>query len=310
MNRHIVSLAALLALSLLLASCGKSPSSAAGEPDPTPDTAKHTGLLLSDTQLREAAVEMAVVGPAVLRETLPLYGTVAVNAERSRDVVARYPGLVKSVERRVGDAVRQGDTLATVESNESLQTYTITSPLSGTIASRNANAGEQTSDKPLFVVVDLSTVWVELSLFTHDAAKVRKGQVVIIRSPGTDARASGSITYVGPFGSSATQSLTARVLLDNPSQQWTPGLYVSGDVVLSERKASIAIRRSAVQRIADQPVVFVRTEGGIEVRHVALGQGDGEFVEVLSGIKAGESYAATNSYVLKAETLKSQAASD
>jgi len=307
MNKVAALLIALLPL--LLTACGKSVPSATEEPQ-TAETADHAKIRLSDVQLRESGVDMAVVGPGVLRDTLPLYGTVAVNAERTRDVVARYPGLVKSVERRVGDTVRQGETLATVESNESLQTYPVTSPLSGTIAARNANAGEQTSDKPLFVVVDLSTVWVDLSLFAHDAAKVRKGQAVLVQTPGTDTRATGTITYVGPFGASATQSLTARVLLDNPARQWTPGLYVSGDVVLSERKTALAIRKSAVQRIAEQAVVFVRSGDGIDSRRVTLGLSDAEYVEVLSGLKPGESYAAKNSYVLKAEALKSQAESD
>lgn len=308
MNRNPVVLLAML--SMLLAACGESTSTPVAEATPATASAGPERIQLSDAQLRSAGVEIAVVGPAVLRDTLPLYGTVTVNAERARDVVARYPGLVKTVDHRVGDTVRQGETLATVESNESLQTYPVASPLTGTIASRNANAGEQTSDRPLFVVVDLSTVWVELSLYAQDAPKVHKGQAVLIRSPGADARAAGYITYVGPFGARATQSLTARALLSNPALKWTPGLYVSGDVVLAERNAPLAIRRSAVQRIADQPVVFARTRDAFEIRHVELGRGDGEFVEVLAGLEAGESYAAANSYVLKAEALKSQAESD
>jgi len=73
-----------------------------------------------------------------------------------RVVAARFPGAIRSVAKKIGDTVREGEALATVEANESLQTYAVTAPLSGVIIARNANPGEQTGDKTLFTVADLS----------------------------------------------------------------------------------------------------------------------------------------------------------
>ncbi len=264
-------------------------------------------IALSQEQIKAAEIELSKAGPAKLRETLPLYGSIAANAERMREVAARYPGMINTVTRKIGDAVRQGETLATVESNESLQSYAIKAPLAGVITARTANVGEQTGDKPLFVVADLSTVWVELSLFPRDAAKVHVGQSAKVKSPDVEFVADGKVTYVAPFGSSTNQTLTARVQLDNTQRRWAPGLYVTAELTLAEHDVPLAIRNTAIQILHDLPVVFVRDMSGFEARPVKLGHSDGEITEVLEGLKVGESYAAANSYVLKAEALKSEA---
>ncbi len=264
-------------------------------------------VALTPAQIKTAGIEIAQVGPAPIRETLPLYGVVAPNAERVRDVAARYAGTIRRVDKKIGDQVRQGETLAMVESNESLQTYAIVAPLAGVVTARNANPGEQTADKPLFTVADLSTVWIELSLFPRDVAKVRVGQSVRVKSTDAGLSADGAIAYVAPFGSSANQTLTARVILNNPEHRWAPGLYVNADVTLSEQPVALAIRNDAVQTIEGKSVVFVQHDDGFEPHPVRLGRSDGEFSEVLEGPEAGQTYATANSFVLKAELTKGEA---
>jgi cobalt-zinc-cadmium efflux system membrane fusion protein len=264
-------------------------------------------VALTPAQIKTAGIELATVGPAPIRETLPLYGVVAPNAERVRDVSARYAGTIRRVDKKIGDQVRQGETLATVESNESLQTYAIVAPLAGVVTARNANPGEQTSDKSLFTVADLSTVWIELSLFPRDVAKVRVGQSVRVKSTDAGLSANGTMAYVAPFGSSANQTLTARVILNNAEHRWAPGLYVNADVTLSEQSVALAIRNDAVQTIEGKSVVFVQHDDGFEPHAVRLGRSDGEFSEVLEGPEAGQTYATANSFVLKAELTKGEA---
>ncbi len=301
-------------LGCTLAGCGaggqpstSTSSTAAAAPESEP-TAGPAHIALTAAQIEAADIGLVRAGPGRLRETLPLYGVIVPNGERLREVAARYPGVIRSVNRKLGDAVRQGETLATVESNESLQSYAVTAPLAGVVTERNANVGEQTGAKPLFVVADLDTVWVELALFPRDAAKVHVGQGARIESPDSGHAADGKVTYVAPFGSSASQTLTARVLLDNAQRRWAPGLYVTARIILSEREVPLAVRSSALQRLHDTPTVFVRDAGGFEVRTIRPGRSDGELTEVLDGVRAGETYAAANSFVLKAEAQKSEAA--
>lgn len=264
-------------------------------------------VALTAEQLKAGQIALAQVEPAEIRETLPLYGVIAPNAERVREVTARFPGVIRSVARRVGDSVKQGETLATVESNESLQTYPVVSPLTGVVTRRNANPGEHTGDTPLFTVADLSTVWVELSLFPRDVGKVRVGQSVRVRSADTGLTAEGKVIYVAPFGSTSNQTLTARVQLENAEGQWPPGLYVTADVTLERTSVPLAIASQALQTLEDRTVVFVQNEKGFQARPVQLGRSDGEVTEVLAGLERGETYATKNSFILKAELGKGEA---
>ncbi len=267
-------------------------------------------IALSPEQREAAGIAVADAGPAVIRETLPLYGVVAPNAERMRDVGARFPGVIRSATKQIGDPVRAGETLATVESNESLQTYAVVAPLAGVVTARHANPGEQTGDKVLFTIADLSTVWVELALFPRDVSKVRVGQQVRVRSTDTGHAGDGRIVYVAPFGSSNNQTLSARVLLDNAERRWTPGLYVSTAVTLREAQAPLAVRNDALQTVAGGPSVFVLGDEGFEPRAVRIGRADAEWSEVLEGLHPGERYATTNSFILKAELGKGEAGHD
>ncbi len=306
MNRK---LSALILVHLVLAACGGSPPAADQQPVGEKRALADDHLVLTAEQLAATGIVLENAAPAKIREVLPLYGVVAPNAEGVREVAARFPGVIRSVNRKLGDTVSRGDLLANVESNESLQVYAVRSPISGVISARNANPGEQTGDKPLFVVVNLSTVWVELSLFARDAAKVKVGQTVRVKSPVAEYAAQGRVTYVGPFGNS-NQALTARVELPNPEHRWAPGLYVTGEVTLAEQSAALAVRTSAIQMVEDRPVVFVQANGGFSAHSVTLGKTDGERTEILQGIAAGDVYAAANSYVIKAELRKSEAEED
>jgi cobalt-zinc-cadmium efflux system membrane fusion protein len=298
---------------LAIAGCDKSqepaghttqkPESAA----PSTDEHSEERAKLTPEQIANSNIGIDTAGPADIREALSVYGVIAPNAERVREVGARFPGVVLSVGKIVGDSVRKGDTLATIESNESLQTYAIVAPLDGVIIARQTNPGEQTGDKTLFTVADLSTVWVDLSLFPKDVARVRVGQVVTVKSTDTNLSAEGKIVYVAPMGTSASQTLSARVLLDNATRQWATGLYVSADIALSQAPVPVAVKSQAVQTYEENAAVFVRNAEGFEARRVRTGRADDRTVEIVEGLAAGEQYASTNSFIVKAELGKGSA---
>lgn len=315
MNTRLL-LPLVLALPLVLTGCGKpeapkARAAHAGEADhekgPEGHAESERTIELSDAQIHASGIALLKAGPAQIRQTLALYGTIAPNAERMREVTARYPGVVRTVTKRVGDSVREGETLATVESNESLRTYSVTAPLSGVVTHRKANPGEYSGDTVMFTVADLSTVWVELSIFPRDVSKVRVGQSVRVQSPDSGVSGEGQVIYVAPFGQTANQTLTARVLLDNADRRWAPGLYVTAEATLAEADAPLAIRNEAVQTLENRSVVFVKGEHGFTATPVTLGRNDSTFAEVTSGMQVGNTYAATNSFILKAELGKGEA---
>lgn len=268
---------------------------------------EHAEALKLTPEARKAAgLVIAPVGSAALIETLPLYGIVRPNAERVRSVTARFPGVVKHVTTKVGDSVRQGELLATIESNESLQMYGVQSPLSGVVTERMTNPGEQAESQPLFTVADLSSVWVELSLFPRDRAQVRIGQNVRVSADG-GLQGDGEVVFVSPLSTSATQSLAARVLLDNSDGRWTPGLYVQGEIGVGESEVALAVPVAAIQDLESGTSVFVEDADGFEPRVVKVGRNDGRMVEIISGLKAGDRVVSAGSFVLKAELGKGEA---
>ncbi|MFA5938716.1 MAG: efflux RND transporter periplasmic adaptor subunit [Sinimarinibacterium sp.] len=263
---------------------------------------------------REAGIGTETAGSATITDLLPLNGRVMPNEERMGRISARYPGLVRSVAKSVGDAVAAGDTLAMVESSDSLQRYAVTSPMSGTVIERHANPGETAGAEPLFVIADHSSLWVELSLFPRDLARVKTGQSVRVRAVDGGLAAEGTVRRIAPAEGDAhgTPSgiYTARVVLDNADGRWTPGLFVRGDVQIGAAEVPLAVKRSGLQGFRDFTVVFEQIGETYEVRMLELGRQDETWVEVLGGIEAGARYVAANSYLIKADIEKSGASHD
>lgn len=267
-------------------------------------------IQLTAAQIKRTGIDLAITAAGGIREALPVYGVVETNAEQVQTISARFDGVIRKITKRIGDAVVKGDLLATVEADESLRVYSIKSSLNGVITQRNVNVGEQTEEKILLVVEDLSSVWIDLSLFPSDIAKVQIGQQARVKSIDNTVVAEGAIIYIAPYGSSVNQSITARVLIDNVEGHWKPGQFVSAEITLSEVVAPLVILNTALQVIDGEEVVFVKGEDGFEAREITLGRTDGEKSEVLAGLSANETYVSKNSFVLKSELGKGDVEDD
>jgi cobalt-zinc-cadmium efflux system membrane fusion protein len=261
--------------------------------DITPDSAKAAGI------------ETAVAGPAEIRETIRLYGSIRPNAERQQEVRARYPGIVRTVTKRPGDAVAKGELLLSIESNDSLEPYSIRSPIAGTVLQRRVNPGETVDGSTtLLVVADLSSVWAEFAVFGRDLGRVRAGMTVLLGSSDGQTTGTARIAYVAPSGSGDTQSVVARAVVDNTSSQWIAGQFVTGDVVVDDMRVPVSVVPDALQTLDAATVVFVQTGKGFEPRKVEVGKRSVAAVEIKQGLVAGERYATKNSYTIKSELLK------
>ena len=258
---------------------------------------------------RAAGIGTTTASAGDILDDLVLYGAIAVDATRVREVGARFPGVIRSVSRQVGDVVRAGEPLATIESNESLQTYTINAPIAGTVTQRHAAAGEQTDMEALFTIADFGSVWAELDVFSRDRPRLRQGLSVAVTAD-NDVAAEGTVAYLAPTGNRASQSLTARIVLDNADGRWTPGQFVEGRVTIGTTPVALAVPLSALQRFRDFDVVFEQVGDTYEVRMLTLGRRDARAVEVLDGLVPGTVIVSDNSYLIKADIEKSGASHD
>lgn len=301
-------------LVLVLAAIGgcsgkQSAGTDAAESEDAPAAA--TSARITPEAAQKAGIEVAVAGPARIRETLTFYGSIKANAEREQDIRARYAGVIRTVTKRAGDTVRRGDALFTVESNESLQTYAVSAPLSGRVLERSANQGDAVeSSTVLMKVVDLSTVWAEFAVFARDLAHVRQGMTVLFRGVDADESGEAKIDYIAPAGHTDSQSVVARAVIENRNGKWVPGQFISVDVVTADASVPVSVVLGALQDLKGKPVLFVQTGQGFVSREIRVGKRSRERMEIVSGLTAGERYVAKNSYLIKAEVLKSEAEED
>lgn len=264
-------------------------------------------LTIDPQAATDMKIELSEVGPAMINLTIPVTGRVALNKNAIAEVHGRFEGIVKSVSKTEGEMVAVGDILATVESNESLQVYAVKSPLSGIVLERNTNVGRVAGEEAMFKVADLSKLWVEFNVFAKDISKVAAGQKIRISVVGGGLATETVIASILPVADSASQTIIARAEIDNPEGKWRAGMSVHGEIYIDEKNAPIAVKAGALQRYEGNTVVFVEKDGSYEPRPVKLGLQDGTHAEVLEGLKAGEKYASSNSFVLKAHAGKAGA---
>ena len=192
-----------------------------------------------------------------------------------------------------------------------LQRYEIRSPIEGRVVERLVNLGAPVGGegqaKELYVVADLSSVWIELSVPTADLPTIMEGQPVAISAGENGKSSEGRIVFISPMLNQETRSARVIASVDNKDLTWRPGSYVTAQVLVEKQPINLALPRAALQTIGGEQVVFVRTAEGFEKREVVPGKADDHVVEVVFGLDPGEVVAVNNSFVLKAELGKAEA---
>jgi cobalt-zinc-cadmium efflux system membrane fusion protein len=259
----------------------------------------------------ESGIRVAPAGPGVIADEHEVQGLLTPMEGRVANVMARFPGPVRSLRANVGDSVRAGQALASVESNLSLTTYTVSAPISGMVLARNASVGSVASEgSPLFEIADLSSLWVDLHIFGSDAQHIRPGVPVKVTRMSDGAVVETVLERVLPGTATASQSTVARATIANADGLWRPGSAVKARITVERQPAALVVPISALQNFRDWEVVFIRVGDTYEVRPVELGKRDAKQVEVLSGLKAGDAVVTEQSYLIKADIEKSGASHD
>ncbi|WP_431823354.1 efflux RND transporter periplasmic adaptor subunit [Burkholderia sp. F1] len=191
---------------------------------------------------------------------------------------------------------------------KALNRYELRAPFAGTVVEKHATPGEAiAADASMFVVSDLSSVWAEMAVPAQRLNDVRVGRDATVSAAAFESRSSGPIAYVGALLGEQTRTAPARVVLPNPDGVWRPGLFVNVSVDAGRQHVPLAVASDALQDIDGAPAVFVRSPKGFVAQAVEIGRRDEQSAEVLKGLKPGQAYVASNSFVLKAELGKGSA---
>ncbi|PWB82649.1 MAG: efflux transporter periplasmic adaptor subunit [Methylocystaceae bacterium] len=180
--------------------------------------------------------------------------------------------------------------------------------VSGKVIERRANVGQpvggEGQEKELYVLADLTSVWTELSVPIAVLPDIREKQLVRL-SHGGEAE-EGRIVFISPMLNHETHSGRVIARFDNKDSALRPGTVMTARIALAEKPARVKVPRTALQTVGGEPAIFVRTPDGFVKRKVETGESDDGAIEILSGLDAGETFAATNTFLLKSELGKAE----
>jgi cobalt-zinc-cadmium efflux system membrane fusion protein len=355
-----------------------------------------------------AKIQTAPVATASLPVIFQAPGEVQLSPDRMAHVTPRLTGIVRSVEKNVGDTVTKGEALCVIESAElgdaraaylgalserdfadrnyqrwkllfekGLRTqnelytaetdftraqiklessearlralgfgkqdiadlqknrsvavsnrYSLRSPMSGSVLERNLTVGQNVETKDqLFLVADLTVVWVQAVAYERDLSQIQAGMRAIVRTQAApSASFPGTVTYVGQQVDEKTRTVPVRIVVKNPrssrnpSGVLRPGLFITLELQRSTRRDVPGIPESAIQTESGESFVFVEVgqpaitakPGGsttymFQRKPVVLGVHAGGKVEVVKGLALGERVVIENAFLLTSEMQKSNA---
>ena len=270
------------------------------------DHAAEDVLHLSSEAIRLAGIRISTAAVDRLHRTIELPGEIGFNEDRMVHVTPRYPGVAREVHGRLGAFVREGEILAVLESNESLSRYNITAPISGRIIEKHLTVGEfAAEDHDMFLVADLSTVWVNCEVYAKDMAYVKEGARVSISAVEGGRSVEAVLSYVAPVYDGETRSALARAVIDNDGDIWRPGAFIRAELEVEMETARLTVEKEAVQTLVGEKVLFVPgdEDGAFALVPVVTGIAGEHSVEILSGIEAGTQYVASGAFELKAKMV-------
>jgi cobalt-zinc-cadmium efflux system membrane fusion protein len=268
--------------------------------------ANHEGRIRVNTEvLPSLNLATTEVGPGIIADQLHAHAQLEVPPDQRFHVRARFPGLVTDVMVNVGDQVETDQPLLRVESNESLQSYTVTAPGEGKVVAVNTGRGDTTRDAALVAIHNTEQIWAAIRIYPRQRQAIQTGQPVTLQLDTLQRR--GEIAHIVP-AHPAGPYLIAHVPLDNRDQTLAPGDTVDAHITLREHRVELVVPNRAIQQVEGREVVFIAEGNLFEARPVTLGRRDAALTEVLSGLLPGETVVTGNSYVLKADLEKAGAA--
>ncbi len=173
----------------------------------------------------------------------------------------------------------------------------IYSPIAGTVVQRKVGPGQyitagasDPAGDPVFVVGDLSTVWLVANVRETDAPKVQVEQTIEVRALAyPDRVVTSKIDYVAPSVDPTTRRVLVRGTIGNPERLLKPEMFASVTIVTRAAELSVSVPREAIVYEGDSARVWVATDDkSIELRPIKLGLTNGNFVQVVEGLGAGE----------------------
>lgn len=184
------------------------------------------------------------------------------------------------------------------------RTLTLYAPTSGVVVDKKVLQGQSiAAGEALFVIADLSDIWIDVQLSEGSLSSVRAGSGVDIELAGASARTlRGRIAYIYPMLDSATRAVRARVTVSNAGDVLKPGMYATVRVSTPTRSA-LTVPSSAILRTGERNVVFTDMgKGELMPMDVQVGVTTGANTEIISGLDVGARVVTSAQFLLDSES--------
>ena len=243
---------------------------------------------LNLAQINDKRQRLLYEGKAVpLKEVQQAQGTLdaAENDVRSADVALEASRNRLRILGKTDQEITEFQTKGTI--NPATPIY---APIGGTIVQRKVGPGQYVgsgASDPVFVIGDLSTVWVVAYIRETEAPMVRIGQPIyftVLAYP--DRSFPAKISYVATALDPVTRRLLVRASVDNSAGVLKPEMFASVKILTGEGETAIAVPRDAIIHEGERARVWVARDHdtAIELRQIKVGLTNGTMVEVLDGL--------------------------
>ncbi len=304
----------LIAFTLLaaaLAGCGKHGESADTKTDAKPETKHDENIVtLTKENLEHVTLKTEPAKLSSFGMTLKAAGRVSANLNKTAKAAPTLEGRLTRLNFDLNDHVKAGDVLALVESPELLgKPLELKAPIDGVIVERAVTVGELVDkSKAIYTISDPTQLWAIAEVKERDIAAVKLGQDATFTTLAYhDEKFAGKVVLIGNQVEAGSRTIEVRIAVDNADGRLKAGMFADVEIVTTILDNVLLLPDGALQTDGENQIVFVALDGNkFEKRIVKLGLEQSGRVQILDGIKSGESIVTEGSFILKSEMLKGQ----
>lgn len=238
-------------------------------------------------------IKVAEATTRPMAQLLGLNGQIQLLPDAQADVSIRISGSVTAIDVNLGDRVKQGQRLATVQSRlvgNPPPSVAVTAPIAGLIDARNINLGQAVEPNTvLFHISNRDKLLVIAQVYEEDLGEIKAGQEVNIHALSYPKRIfPGQVTLIEPNLDPLTRTVNVRITLDNKEGFLKPGMFVRANVILAHNEAALAVPNAALLQADNESFVFVQNDDTYDRVVVNVGAVDDEYSEITDGLVPGD----------------------
>ncbi|HAT2106531.1 TPA: efflux RND transporter periplasmic adaptor subunit [Legionella pneumophila] len=228
-----------------------------------------------------------------MAQLLGLNGQIQLLPDAQADVSIRISGSVTAIDVNLGDSVKAGQRLATVQSRlvgNPPPSVAVNAPIAGIIDARNINLGQAVEPNTvLFHISNRDKLLVVAQVYEEDLGKVKVGQEVNVRVLSYPKQTfPGLVTLIEPNLDPLTRTVNVRITLDNKERLLKPGMFVRANVILTHNKAALTVPNTALLQADSKQFVFVQNGGTYKRVDVKVGAVEDDYSEIIDGLVPGD----------------------